>query len=83
MKTHLFFKKADQPSQMGQSQKIDGGIDSPAMKQFISDRKDILVKAKISDDKKTLTFVKEVDSDGKEVIGTAYLSEHDDDFENA
>ncbi len=78
MKTHLFFKKSDQPEQMGQSHKIDGSVGSKEFKNFISDRKEILVDATVSGDKKKLTFIKE---DG--VQGIAYLSEHDDDFENA
>ncbi len=83
MKTHLFFKKSDWPSdKMGQSQKIDGSINSDAMKTFLAERKDILKEAKISDDKKTLSFVKDADSNGVKIYGIAYLTEHDDSFEN-
>ncbi len=83
MKTHLFFKKSDQPENMGQSQKIDGVINSPAFKKFISERPGIFVEAKVSDDKKKITFLKGTDSEGNKMYGTAYLTEHDDDFENA
>lgn len=77
MKTHLVFNMPDKPEQMGQMQLVSD------MKSFLSDRKEILPDAKVSEDGKRLFFTKLIKEDGSKVIGFAILTQVDDDFQNA
>ena len=69
--TLIYFNASDKPENMGQSQKTEN------VSIFCSERKDILVDAYITLDRKTLLFRK---PDG--TWGEAILVEVDKDFQN-